>query len=298
MRRDSSTAVASLWGTTNYLYDGANTIEELDSSGSVLARYTQGLGVDEPLSELRSGSMSYYEPDVLGSITSLTSPSGTIANTYAYDSYGNLSSATGTVNNPFRYTGREFDSETGLYYYRARFYNPGSGRFVSDDPLGFNAGVNFYLYVNNNPATLTDPFGLDALTDDPNVRRCICELWKASGYGWAKTERAAWVQLNKDKIRNCIRWPWSAETAQETWKGPLPSDLDGLVHTHPTGKDPKPSTGCEKCDDAAAQKSHVPVYTISRDGIWKITPSGQMTHEANADLLNGFDYKTCECKKK
>jgi YD repeat-containing protein len=105
-------------GTTNYLYDGPHGIEETDNSGNTLARYTQGRGVDEPLAQLRSGTTSYYEQDGLGSVTSLSNSVGAVANTYTYDGYGKPTASTGTLVNPFQYTGREFDSETGIYYYR------------------------------------------------------------------------------------------------------------------------------------------------------------------------------------
>src|SRR5208337_2357623 len=84
-------------GTTNYLYEGrdfgfsgANVIEEVDNGGSVLARFTstQSLGVDQPLAQLRSGTVSYYEQDGIGSVTSLSNPAGTLANTYTYDTFG------------------------------------------------------------------------------------------------------------------------------------------------------------------------------------------------------------------
>lgn len=151
---------SSTAGTTNYLYDGANVLEEVDNSGNVLARYVQGPGVDEPLAETRSGTTSYYEADGLGSITSLSNSSGALANTYTYDSFGNLTASSGTIVNPYRYTGREFDSETALYYYRARYYDPTNGRFLSEDPTRFSAGVNFYPYALNNPADFADPTGL------------------------------------------------------------------------------------------------------------------------------------------
>lgn len=145
-------------GSTNYLYDSPNPIEELDSSGNVLARYTQG-GLDEPLSQLRSGVTSYYEADGLGSITSLTDSSGTIAATYNYDSFGTMLSSTGSIINPFRYTARELDSETGLYYHRARYFDQGTGRFLSEDPLRFRISSNFYPYVGNRPTVHVDPTG-------------------------------------------------------------------------------------------------------------------------------------------
>lgn len=148
-------------GTVNYVYDGANLLEEVDQNGSVLARYTQGSGIDEPLAELRSGTTSYYEQDGLGSVTSLSNGTGAPANTYAYDSYGKLTASTGTVTNPFQYTGREFDGDTGLSFYRARYYDGATGRFLSEDPMQFKAGTNFYTYVLNDPIDNTDPLGLE-----------------------------------------------------------------------------------------------------------------------------------------
>jgi len=147
-------------GTTNYLYDGPNDIEEVDGTGNGLARYTDGQRIDEPLAELRSGNTNFYEQDGLGSVVSLSNGTGTLSGTYIYDSFGNLTASTGTVTNPFRYTGREFDQETGIYYYRARYYGQNIGRLNSEDPLRFTAGVNFYAYTWNNPANYSDPFGL------------------------------------------------------------------------------------------------------------------------------------------
>jgi RHS repeat-associated protein len=152
--KSSSTA------TSIYAYDGDNLIEETNAAGTAVARYSQGLNIDEPLAMLRSGTTSYYQADGLGSLTSLSNASGALANTYTYDSFGNIIASTGTLTNSFRYTGREFDTETSLYYYRARYYDASAGRFTSEDPLRFDAGINFYRYVKNNAANLTDPLGL------------------------------------------------------------------------------------------------------------------------------------------
>jgi RHS repeat-associated protein len=147
--------------TTDYLYDGVNRFEDVDVNGNLLARYVQGNGIDKPLEEIASGTTSYYQQDGLGSVTSLSSTSGTIGNnTYTYDSYGNTTTSA-TVANPFRYTGREFDTEAAMYYYRARYYDQNVGRFLSEDPIGFDGtGFNFYTYVANNPTKLIDPLGL------------------------------------------------------------------------------------------------------------------------------------------
>jgi RHS repeat-associated protein len=78
---------------------------------------------------------------------------------YSYEPFGNTTSSGLSVSNPAQYTGRENDG-TGLYYYRARYYDPVLGRFVSEDPIGFLGGSNFYRYVSNDPSDLIDPFGL------------------------------------------------------------------------------------------------------------------------------------------
>ena len=147
-------------GTVNYVYDGANILEEVDTAGNLVTRYTQGAGVDEPLAMLKSGTTSYYEADGLGSVSSLSNSSGALASTYVYDSFGRLQASSGTTGNPYRFTSRELDVETGLYYYRARFYDPGTGRFLTEDPIGFDGGENFYRYADNNPANFIDPSGL------------------------------------------------------------------------------------------------------------------------------------------
>jgi RHS repeat-associated protein len=148
--------------TSIFAYDGDNLVETANASGAVVAQYSQGLNIDEPLAMLRSSTTSYYEADGLGSISSLTSSTGAIANTYTYDSFGNVTNSTGTLRNPFSYTAREFDSETGLYYYRARYYDPASGRFLGEDPLESNSGNNFYEYSYNNTPNFTDASGLQA----------------------------------------------------------------------------------------------------------------------------------------
>jgi RHS repeat-associated protein len=160
-------ASKTVLGPTVYLYDRKNLIEEIDQSGNVLARYTQGKRLDEPLAELRQGTTSYYEQDGLGSVTSLSNSAGAVAETYAYDSYGKVTASTGTLVNPFQYTGREFDSETGVYYYRARYFDPSTGRFLSQDPIRYGGGVNFYAYTRNNPVVRIDPFGYDGTCTNP-----------------------------------------------------------------------------------------------------------------------------------
>jgi RHS repeat-associated protein len=170
-------------GTVNFLYDGINVLEEVDNSSNVLARYTRTQNLDEPLSQFRSGTTSYYEQDGLGSPTSLSNSTGALANTYTYDNYGKLTASTGTLVNSLRYTGREIDSETGLSFNRARYFDPGAGRFLSEDPIGIiGSGSNFYAYVGNDPINQIDPLGLTncVVTATMGV---VCSDWNTN-WSW------------------------------------------------------------------------------------------------------------------
>ncbi|KUG23353.1 rhs family protein [hydrocarbon metagenome] len=88
--------------------------------------------------------------------------------TYTYDSFGNIT-ISGSISQPFTYTGREYDSETGMYFYRARYYDPKIGRFVTKDPIGFEGGINVYAYVENNPVNTVDPEGKQAPRITPQI---------------------------------------------------------------------------------------------------------------------------------
>jgi len=154
---------SSSTGTSVFSYDREDITEEVNLAGSVVARYVQGISIDEPLAMLRSGATSYYHADGLGSVTSLSNSAGSLANTYTYDSFGKLTASTGSLTNSFRYTAREFDTEINLYFYRARYYDQSSGRFATEDPFGFVGSINFFSYANNNPTNRVDPYGLLSL---------------------------------------------------------------------------------------------------------------------------------------
>jgi len=146
---------------TQYIYDNEDILLELDGSNNITARYTHGPGIDEPLIVETSGVSSYYHADGLGSITELTDNAGTVVQSYTYSSFDKIESQLyPNFVQPYTFTSREFDPETGLYYYRARAYDPSIGRFLSEDPIRFNGGdINLYPYVMNNPVNLTDPTG-------------------------------------------------------------------------------------------------------------------------------------------
>ena len=156
-------------GTSIFAYDGDNLVEETNGSGTAVARYSQGLNIDEPLAMLRGGTSTFYNADGLGSITSLANAAGSLTQTYTFDSFGRQTAASGSLTNPFQYTGRESDPETGLYYYRARYYDPDIARFLSEDQRDLGSlgeWLNLYFYVKNSPANLIDPFGLFTVKPD------------------------------------------------------------------------------------------------------------------------------------
>jgi RHS repeat-associated protein len=146
---------------TRYVYDGDNILNEYDGSNNIKSKYVFNLAIDDPLSVEQAGNIYYYQKDGLGSITELTNSVGTVVKTYKYNSFGEIYAQTGNLVQPFTFTGREYDPENGLYYYRARYYDPAAGIFIGKDPIGFEGrDGNLFRYVRNNPVNLTDPIGL------------------------------------------------------------------------------------------------------------------------------------------
>ncbi|HYB60847.1 MAG TPA: RHS repeat-associated core domain-containing protein [Methylomirabilota bacterium] len=145
--------------TTQFLYDGANPVQELSGTG-VSANLLTGLGVDEYFQRADANGPANFLTDALGSTVALTGSSGSTLASYTYEPFGNTTAA-GSSTNPYQFTARENDS-TGLYFHRARYYSAALERFVSEDPLGLRgSGPNLYAYVGNNPISFRDPLGLD-----------------------------------------------------------------------------------------------------------------------------------------
>lgn len=151
---------------TTYVYDNEDIIAEYNAGVTMTNRYTHGLGIDEPLSIRTGGKDYYYHSDSLNSIKTITGSTGKTVQKYEYDSFGRITyQLSQTFKQPYSFTVREYDSETGLYYYRARYYDPQIGRFISKDPIGFAGGdVNLFRYVGNNPVNKIDPKGLCSWT--------------------------------------------------------------------------------------------------------------------------------------
>jgi len=138
------------------LYDGEAILRE--TTNSIPTMYIHGVGLDEPLArEDAAGNRTYYHADGLGSVVKETNAAGTVTLTRKYDAFGNLE--LGAING-YAFAAREWDAETGLSFNRARYLDSKVGRFISEDPIGFFGGNNFYTYVENDPVNYTDPLGL------------------------------------------------------------------------------------------------------------------------------------------
>jgi len=161
--------------TSRYFHDDARIVEEEDAGGATQATYVYGNDIDEVLTMNRAGQTYYYHQNSLGSVAALSDAAASVVERYAYDAYGSVSvtdgagvsvppNAWGTphsaVGNPYLFTGRQLDEETGLYYYRARYDDTRKGRFLQRDPEGYVDGMNLYAYVGDNPSNGVDPSGM------------------------------------------------------------------------------------------------------------------------------------------
>ena len=180
--------------TTSYALDGDSVVEERPGAGGTIKHF-QGPGIDNVLATVdASGVTSYYVRDHLGSIRQRTDTSGNVLLTRDYDPWGNP--LAGVSTGGWSYTGREWDPEASLYYYRARYHAPSLGRFISEDPLRFGGGSNFYAYVSNGPVAFTDPSGLAKLCCRyvPNpaaFHGCHCSIVLSDGrtVSWTRSGR-------------------------------------------------------------------------------------------------------------
>ncbi len=168
---------------TYYVYDGAHPIMEYEAThGTEVGNWVYGRGIDEVLARSNNGQGQYFLQDRLGNTSAIIGGAeggpgftGKVLEFYRYDAFGvarffhfdenNVAMETPktVINNRFLFTGREYQEKFGFYEFRARAYNPTIGRFMSEDPKGYDAGdYNLYRYVGNDPLDETDPMGLVA----------------------------------------------------------------------------------------------------------------------------------------
>jgi len=193
-------------GTTiRYLYDGPNLLQAFDESGATRAKYAHTLAVDHPLGMSRDGQTYYYLYDRRGSIMGLSDGAGGLQASYVYDSWGNVVDGDDSgIENPFRYTGREHDTESDLHYHRARYYDPGTGRFISRDPIGLAGGLNLYAYASGDPVNRVDRDGLQS--------RCLNWWELVRTYG--VLEGLAYATYAREDLEQWVKAEERAERAE------------------------------------------------------------------------------------
>ncbi|MCF7818477.1 MAG: hypothetical protein K9M54_11410, partial [Kiritimatiellales bacterium] len=161
--------------TEYYIHDGGHVLADLYGNLWYHRIYAYGPGVDNILAMTvypngsPSGTTYHYLKDHQNSVIALTDASGTVVESYEYDAYGNTKVFDATGNeltesaygNRYCFQGREIDWATGLYHFRARWYDPGTGRWLSKDPIGIRGGLNQYVFCADNPVMFVDPMGLD-----------------------------------------------------------------------------------------------------------------------------------------
>jgi RHS repeat-associated protein len=234
--------------TTSYLYDGQDILREV--RGGATLKYVQGPGIDQALArEEGSGALTYHHADGLGSILKRTSPAGAVVHEYRYDAWGTIEA--GNTEPGYAFTGREWDPETGLYYYRARYYDPRGGRFIGEDPAGSSGTL--YAYANNNPSRFVDPFGLKGRD------QVVVEAFQALKDAKAEVEQrefgglVCWDPICRSLYTTGpVKGPVPVNKYQrmrvDVFKAPCASGdtYAGYYHTHPPFSDPGVSG-----DDAA-----------------------------------------------
>jgi RHS repeat-associated protein len=171
-RRVERTTNTAVGAPIYYVYDNQDIVAMVDGSGSLIGLFTRGPNIDEPL-EIRqvNGAEYFIHADALGSIVAHTDNTGTVVERIEYEAYGqpmflDLRSGSPVVESqsftgdPFAFTGRDRDHETGQYNYRKRqTYDAIIGRFCQPDPIGIKGGIDLYTYVSGNPVTRYDPNG-------------------------------------------------------------------------------------------------------------------------------------------
>ncbi len=290
---------------TYYLNDVSGSLTqvlaELDSNGNERCYYTRGA---EIISQERNGAISYYLTDGHGSVRQLADSTGAVTDTYVYDAWGNLISSTGTTENSYLYCGEQLDSTTGLYYLRARYMNPATGTFITQDTYPGTifdpTSLHKYLYANADPVMNVDPSGYSAendldfykqawITIDQAIeyeRKLICSMSNEVAYDYNVMQigREIIHQLRNTGLEYAITY------ALEPYVGPDVARLiaNGIV----TGLDMalssrnKATTSSGIVTNPDGKKGG----QAHRDTIGSITPTngGEIKYEVRFDTTGGY----------
>jgi RHS repeat-associated protein len=285
-------------GETTYFVYGFDeqVLEEYNSSNQLQARYTYGDYVDEPVTMMRNGETVYYHHDVQYSVTELTDSAGNVVERYAYDLYGQpfliddagwsplVASAVG---NPYLFTGRRYDTESGNYFFRARMYQPEHGRFLQMDPLGFIDGAN--LYTGYFAPNSIDPTGLcecKPYVENINGGKVSEHFLGVNGDG-KKIVADFTTEVNQKNVGSLINV--SAKAAVYAKTTPSPPSRRGGGRGYGFSRPTTPSRGdvadtgvavkC-RCDKSCAGGCRAEILSATKDGEPYVLNGGRGTYVA------------------
>lgn len=253
---------------TRTMWSGADEVGEYNAAGTLVRRFIpDGTGsMDARLMTVEAGGTAYWHhTDRQGSVVATSNAAGRVVSTATYSPHGEISSANSDLpptGSPFGYTGRQYDWETGLYQYRARYYSPRLGVFLSTDPIGTKDDPNLYLYVGADPVNHTDPTGMSA---DP-----VCGLNGAGGLPACQkfgTLEDAATNLLEQAARDTVAAGDGFERGGDILQDPedglyywdsmevgsnndtvpmrVRSDAVAVAHTHPPKEGPRTGSGLD-----------------------------------------------------
>jgi RHS repeat-associated protein len=256
--------------TTQFLYDGLNPVQELNSSNGVVANLLTGLRVDEYFTRTDTATSTFLA-DALGSTAGLVGSGGTIATSYTYQPFGATTVGGSANGNSYQFTGRENDG-TGLYFYRARYYSPTFQRFIAQDPIGFRGGDrNLYGYVSNGPTNFRDARGTiqgwdDAIEIGVGVACPECGLIEVALF--AGSAAIAAYEIHQALAKPVTDIP----DDRPPFQGPADCTQRGKKQTRRYGPDGYPQTDVDTGHDHGAGDPHAHDSDRPDDG-------GPRTHE-------------------
>ncbi len=144
---------------------GFLALQDRDQNNNIIRKYTWGQnaggGIGGLLSMQQSGAKYYYHYDGRGNVTAVTDSQQQVVAQYLYDEYGQVNNQSATLDQPFKFSTKRYDSATGMIYFGYRYYIPEIQKWLTRDPIGENGGMNLYGYVGSNPIGRIDPYGLE-----------------------------------------------------------------------------------------------------------------------------------------
>ena len=282
---------------TRFLYDGVNNLKDYDEDWEPVASYVQGIGIDKLISRKDTNGPRYFHADALGSTRLMTDATQASTAAYTYDAWGKVTAQTGETANKYKFTAREWEDEIKLQYNRARFYDPETGRFITQDPLtkgpddptiAYYSGVysiihryvkeyidalqpdktNRYVYCYNNPINFTDPLGLDA--DEDKVKG-VGEAAKAEQKGDTKAEEAGKSDKTgteqKGKTSEDIKRDQGVETQQQSGKSSIETSKPEETKRETPRPEPVPCPSPAPVDTRSPQQEAVSKNLEAKGGL-------------------------------